>query len=140
MHEGKLLCVRHKGYENSISAGSWCLPGGGLDPSEALVPAVEREMIEETGVKPQVGNLLYIQQFAANDKEFLEFFFHVTNAQDYLNIDLSSTSHGGTEIDEISFIEPGTSEVLPKFLSTEPLEEVIVAAGPPKIFSQGLKG
>lgn len=139
MHEGKLLCVRHKEGENAISGRAWCLPGGGLDPGEALLPAVEREMVEETGVKPQVGNLLYIQQFAFEDREFLELFFHVTNAEDYLNIDLSGTSHGATEIDEIAFIDPSISDVLPKFLSTEPLEAMIASAGPPKIFSQQLK-
>src|SRR5256885_13487542 len=91
LHQGKLLCVRLKPYHevSASMASSWCLPGGGLDEGEALIPGLEREMLEETGVVPKVGNLLYVQQFAYNNKDYLEFFFHVTNSQDYLHIELS---------------------------------------------------
>lgn len=114
----------------------WCLPGGGLDEGEALLPGLEREMIEETGVKPQIGRLLYVQQFADDRAEYLEFFFHVTNSQDYLNIDLANTTHGADEIAEIAFVDPATCKVLPEFLSTEPLENTAASANPIKIISR----
>lgn len=102
-------------------AGAWCVPGGGLDEGEALIPGLKREILEEIGIKAVVGNLMYIQQFAYNGVEFLEFFFHVTNAKDYLQVDLSKTTHGATEIAEINFVDPVTTNILPKFLTTEPL-------------------
>ena len=37
--------------------------GGGIDIGEAAIPALEREIFEETGVKPSVGSLLYLQQY-----------------------------------------------------------------------------
>lgn len=124
LHEGKMLCVRQRHYAGAVMsiADNWCIPGGGLDPGESLVDGVTREMVEETGVKPVIGKLLYIQQFAYDGTEFLEFFFHVTNATDYLDIDLSKTTHGETEIAEIAFVDPATTDILPKFLTTEPLE------------------
>lgn len=141
LHEGKLLCVRLKPYKGSLREGAeaatdyWCLPGGGLEDGESLVAGVTREMVEETGVNPVVGNLLYIQQFMHGDKDYLEFFFHITNSQDYLDIDLSKSSHGLEEIAEIGFIDPAKLYVMPTFLSTEALQDHAATNGPPKIFS-----
>lgn len=121
--DGKLLCVKLKDYggDGAGSRGAWCTIGGGVPPGEALLPALKREVVEETGVEPSIGSLLYVQQFAFNNgaKEHLEFFFHVTNADDFLNIDLSKTSHGAAEIDQLAFIDPVKENVLPKFLNKE---------------------
>jgi 8-oxo-dGTP diphosphatase len=139
LYEGKLLCVRLKPYKGSLreesSADYWCLPGGGLEEGEALIAGVERELIEETGIKPVVGNLLYVQQFVHGEKDYLEFFFHITNSQDYLSIDLSKTTHGVEEIAEIGFVDPATIHILPEFLSTEALSEHAASNNPTKIYS-----
>ncbi|HET8669749.1 MAG TPA: NUDIX hydrolase [Candidatus Saccharimonadales bacterium] len=138
LHEGKLLCVRLKPYKDHLKRDNsyWCLPGGGLDEGEALIPGVEREMLEETGIEPVVGNLLYVQQFTHGDKDYLEFFFHITNSEDYLNIDLSKTTHGLEEIEEIGFVDPTASHVLPEFLATESLEKIATADGPTRVISR----
>ncbi len=94
----------------------WCIAGGGLDPGESLHDGLRREMVEETGVAPEIGRLLYIQQYAHNDREFLEFFFHITNADDYETIDLAATSHGEAEVARCGFVTPNVENVLPKFL------------------------
>ena len=92
-----------------------------MDVGEPLIPALERELIEETGIKPIVGNLLYVQQFQYKDWEHLEFFFHITNGEDYEQIDLEATSHGAIEIAEAGFIDPAKNTVLPIFLTEEDL-------------------
>lgn len=135
LHQGKLLCVRLKNYQGAITGDFWCLPGGGVDEGEALLPALEREMIEETGVKPQIGRLLYVNQFMSGDNDITEFFFHVTNALDYSNVDLAQSSHGHEEIEEIAFVDPANTRILPKFLTDEPLAEHISDSEPVKIFS-----
>lgn len=137
LHEGKLLCVRLKAYKEHLKRDNsyWCLPGGGLDESEALIDGVKREMLEETGVEAQVGDLLYVQQFTHGEKDYLEFFFHITNTRDYLNIDLSKSTHGEAEIEEIEFVDPKTVRVLPEFLATENI--VDQASGKPtKVISR----
>jgi len=136
LHEGKLLCVRQKHYHGAVVdiADNWCLPGGGLEAGEALEDGLRREMLEETGIAAEVGNLLYIQQFSHAGTEFLEFFFHVTNSQDYLEVDLSKSTHGELEIAEVGFVEPATTSILPEFLMTDDLTAQ-AAAGKTKVVS-----
>lgn len=137
LKDGKLLCVRLEKYSGRATDDGkdyWCTPGGGVDIGEPLIQALEREMIEETGVKPAIGNLLYIQQFEHKDWEHLEFFFHITNHDDYLNIDLHKTSHGAIEIAEIDFVDPSISDVMPLFLTKENIVED-AAAGITKVFN-----
>ncbi len=137
-HNNKLLCMRLKPYRLA-NRDFWCVPGGGVDEGEALLPALDREMIEETGVKPEIGNLLYIQQYIDGDdkqtEEQLEFFFHIKNSQDYLNVDLTKTTHGQEEIETLEFVDPKTVNLLPKFLKEESITEDIQLSGTAKIYS-----
>lgn len=122
VHDGKLLALRQKQYKDRATVDAndyWCTPGGGVDEGEALLPALERELVEELGIKPHIGQLLYVQQFIHNDIEQMEFFFEVLNASDYLNVDLSTTTHGVTEIEEFDFIDPAAHKVLPAFVAPE---------------------
>jgi 8-oxo-dGTP pyrophosphatase MutT (NUDIX family) len=133
-HDGKLLCAKLKPYKELFTTGDfWCTIGGGLDSGEDVLDGLKREVIEETGIVPQIGSLLYIQQYMMNDVDVLELFFHITNPTAYLNIDLSKTSHGNTEIAQIDFVEPSSNVILPKFLTTEPIDAQI-SSGITKIF------
>lgn len=134
--DGKLFCVRLKGYGGKNERDFWCLPGGGMYPAEPIVQTLRREMIEETGIKAQVGNLLYIQQFVENPgEEQLEFFFHVTNTDDYKDIDISGASHAEEEIAEYGFVDPKAGNILPEFLTTEDIAAHIASNSPTKIFN-----
>jgi hypothetical protein len=92
-------------------------------------------MIEETGIKPVIDDLLHVQQFVHNDVDYLEFFFHITNSAYYLRIDLSKTTHGEKEIAEIGFVDPINTHILPEFLTSELLTHVAVGHRPTKIVS-----
>ena len=120
--DGKLLLVKHKPYNGDTDKTFYCTVGGGLDDNEGLIEGLKREVKEETGVEAVVGRLLFVQQYTDN-YDHIEFFFHVTNAEDFEVIDLGKSSHGMLEIDEIGFFNPREITVLPLFLQELSVEE-----------------
>lgn len=114
--DGKLLCQRLKTYRRD-EIPYWCTPGGGLDIGESLHDGLHREMVEETGIVPKIGRLLFVQQFSEDgQKEQMEFFFHIENPEDYQTINLAETTHGMIEIEHVAFINPVSENILPAFL------------------------
>ena len=117
--DGKLLAVKHKHGEDI--SHYYAVPGGGLDPQESLVDGLARELREETGINAVIGNLLFIQQFPsarAGYAEELEFFFTVKNPDDFININLETTSHGAEELAVCEFVDPASVTLYPEFLQS----------------------
>ena len=131
--DGKLFVQRLK--KNGVEYDYWCTPGGGLDDGEDLLAGLKREMIEETGVTPVIGKLLFIQQFHDGEKEQLEFFFHIENADDYETLDLDATSHGHLEVAEHAFVDPKTNHILPQDIQEIDITGYISGSLPPLIMS-----
>jgi len=101
IHEGKLLGVKLS-HDTSFCA----LPGGHLEWKEDIKECLSREMVEELGVTPDIGRLLYINNFMDGDiRQSVEFFFEITNSQDYLNIEHLEKTHAH-EIAEVCWVKP----------------------------------
>jgi len=109
LYEGKLLVAKHLGTD------FMALPGGHLEYGEDVTTCLKRELVEELGVLPEIGRLLYISTFVSDDKtEYVEFFFEVKNGKDYLNIDGLERTHAH-ELAEILWVSPDSNiEILPK--------------------------
>ena len=133
--DGELLVTKFRQDDDSESA-HWGTFGGGVDPGESLHDAMHREMIEETGITPKVGKLLFTQQFEDEEKEYLEFFFHIENTEDYEAIDLTATSHGILEMTRSEFLDPKTNVVLPAFLQEIDIQDYIDNDRPVFIYSE----
>ncbi len=101
VHEGKLLIVKH-----TPGSDYYALPGGHLEPNETPAQCCEREILEELGVTPKLGRLLYVHTFKSKEvDDALEFFFEVTNGKDFLNLGGLERSHA-YELAEIRWITP----------------------------------
>lgn len=131
----RILCVKLANFQGKGPADFWCTPGGGIEDLEGLEDALYREMVEETGIAPIIGRLLYIQQRADSTNEHIEFFFHIENTSDYSSIDLSKSTHGELEIAEVTFINPNSEKVLPKFLTQTNIADDIASNAPVKFFN-----
>lgn len=135
--DGKLLCQQLKASADGGARDYWCTPGGGLDIGESLSAGLHREMIEETGIAPRIGKLLFIQQFSEDGlKEQMEFFFHIENPEDYETIDLTTTSHGELEIEHVEFVDPKVHTVLPAFLKELDIQSYIDTDKPVFIYTE----
>jgi hypothetical protein len=89
---------------------------------------------------------LFVQQYSENKptgdyqaQEFLEFFFHIENAEDYETID-QNASHYEAEILSCDFVDPKTSNVLPKFLQTEDIQKRIDVDSPVLVYAEFNQG
>jgi 8-oxo-dGTP pyrophosphatase MutT (NUDIX family) len=110
--KGKVFCVKLK-----HSPEFWCLPGGKLDTNERFDFATKRELIEELGVEPIIGNQLYMQQIYEGEECVLtEVGFNILNAEDYNKIDISKTTHGNIELAEYGFKDIKMINFLPNNL------------------------
>ena len=140
LKDGKMLCQELKPTEDGKARDYWCTPGGGLDSEESLRDGLYREMIEETGIAPKIGRLLFVQQFSDSHHgiplEQMEFFFLIENPDDYETVDLSTTTHGELEIDNVAFIDPRTHNILPAFLQRIDVQEYVEKTLPVLVYSE----
>jgi ADP-ribose pyrophosphatase YjhB (NUDIX family) len=112
IHSNKLLMCKLKHNHDF-----YCLPGGKLDPGETIEAGLERELIEETGIKPVIGQLAFINQFINAENHRIEFFFLVSNGADYANFDPSQGSHA-FEIADFKMTDPTDPQynLMPAFI------------------------
>jgi 8-oxo-dGTP diphosphatase len=54
---------------DEVDAGSWTLPGGGLDWGEHPLGGLRREFIEETGLEPRPISLLGIHSYSLTSEQ-----------------------------------------------------------------------
>jgi 8-oxo-dGTP pyrophosphatase MutT (NUDIX family) len=114
IHDDKLLVVKH-----SHGLDFAALPGGHLEYGESPLECVEREVIEELGIKPVVGDLLYVHSYVTEERQSIEFFFAIDNAIDYLDLHSAHRTHAH-EIDEYLWIGRDSSlRVLPEQFMTD---------------------
>lgn len=95
IHDEKMLVV------NIVKNDYYCLAGGKFEPEEDILECIDRELIEELGVKPEIGRLLYINTFFdKNNIKNMDFIFEVKNGKDYLDLENVNRTHA-FELSEI---------------------------------------
>lgn len=125
LDNGELLVAAHPGHNY------YALPGGKLEFGEDPISCMKRELIEELGIDPQIGRLLYVNSFASGDVQTVEFLFEILNSGDYRDYEKYERTHA-FELAGLEWIKPENSkELLPKKLA-EDFKNDAVFSGIPK--------
>jgi ADP-ribose pyrophosphatase YjhB (NUDIX family) len=99
----RLLLVR-RGREPG--RGLWSIPGGRVEAGESLVDAVERELVEETGIAARCGPLLGVAEHREGDHHFV--------ILDYLvEVAVAVPLVPGTDADEARWVPLGEVADMP---------------------------
>lgn len=62
--KGQILILREANtYDEGTNAGRYDLPGGRLNPGEAFLDGLKREVDEETGLQIEVGKPIYVDEW-----------------------------------------------------------------------------
>jgi len=93
--------------------GRWCLPGGQLDSGESVAETCAREVLEETGLMVQVGQLIGVYSnpnmlLSYDDQhqyQIVSFHFLVTVTGGELGLSNETTAFGYFSQDEISTMD-----------------------------------
>ncbi|QQR38998.1 NUDIX domain-containing protein [Devosia rhizoryzae] len=106
LRDGHILLVRH------FRPGKhdfWSGPGGGVEGSEELHQAAEREAWEETGISVRAHTLAYIDELIDNTGRIVQFWF----LADYLSGEIDTGNNPATNE---SIVEAGwfAREALPQ--------------------------
>ena len=72
VRDGKVLFVK-RGREPG--RGLWSLPGGGIEPGETMREAVAREVLEETSLGVEVGDVAWVYDVIIREDRELKYHF-----------------------------------------------------------------
>ena len=79
-HEGKILLMRLK------NSSYFSLPWGGWEAPENSHECLTREIVEELGVCPKIGDIAATNEFRYKDQPCNELWYFIDNGNDFLDI------------------------------------------------------
>lgn len=107
VYDNKILVVKHSAKNNY-----YALPGGHLEWGESVIECMKREIIEELGIEPKIGRLLYVRNYIRDSfSQSIEFHFEIINSVDYTDISKLNGTHS-FELAEICWIGKDDSKIL----------------------------
>ena len=97
-------------------AGEWAIPGGKVDAGESLRDAVEREILEETGISVRAGEMVYQLEYIEHDEQGGIAFHYVV--LDYATEYLAGEPCAGDDAEEAAWVRFDELAALPLTDST----------------------
>ncbi|WP_169713579.1 NUDIX hydrolase [Paludifilum halophilum] len=99
----RVLVLRKSPEERSAKdSHGWDFPGGGLEPSEPLMDALYREVLEETGLQIRVIGPAYIYDDIQEEKHLIIVKFACHQPSGRLKLSAEHESYRWTPMEELS--------------------------------------
>ena len=111
IHDDALLMVQRA---QEPGKGLWSLPGGRVEQGEYLADALRREVLEETGLVVDVGELAGILEVPGEELHYVILDYHATVRGD-------PTVRAGTDASDVRWIpldQVAHTECTPRFVET----------------------
>jgi 8-oxo-dGTP diphosphatase len=100
---GRVLLIKRK-YEPL--KGHWSLPGGMVEIGETLETALTREMVEETGLRVDVGPVIEVfDRIMRDEQRRVRYHFVLI---DYLCWPAEGSLRAGSDVDAAIWVDPAT--------------------------------
>ena len=102
--DNKILLVNHSLYGSGTSF--WNPPGGGVQFGEKAIDALKREFKEETGLKVEAGEMLFMNEFIQPPLHAIEIFFQIFSQEGVVETGADSEfSENDQIIREVKFMD-----------------------------------
>lgn len=111
IHDDALLMVQRA---HDPGKGLWSLPGGRVEQGEYLADALRREVLEETGLTVEIGELAGILEVPGDDLHYVILDYHATVAGD-------PAPTAGTDASEVRWVplrDVAKMDCTPRFVET----------------------
>lgn len=111
IHDDALLMVQRA---HDPGKGLWSLPGGRVEQGEYLADALRREVLEETGLTVDVGELAGILEVPGDDLHYVILDYHATVTGD-------PAPTAGTDASEVRWVplrDVAKMDCTPRFVET----------------------
>lgn len=96
-----LLLINHSGIH---TGGFWAPPGGGIEFGESLEMCLQRELMEETGLRISVGDFAFICEYIHLPLHAIEIFFKINVEGGILSAGIDPEMADNQIIKEVGFI------------------------------------
>jgi ADP-ribose pyrophosphatase YjhB (NUDIX family) len=100
--------------------GEWSVPGGMLELGETLCDGVRREVLEETGIAVEPGEVLDVFDSIFTDSLGRTQYHYVLI--DYLCLPLSGEARAGSDVTDVRWV---SADALPAMNLRESIEQVV---------------
>lgn len=83
IQNNQILLVKH--HSINETGILWAPPGGGMQFGESAIATLEREFLEETGLRIKVGKFLFVNEYFEAPLHAVELFFEVSLITDKIS-------------------------------------------------------
>lgn len=72
-YDNKVLFLK-RSADDDLAPGTWCLPGGGVDPGETMLEGAVREVKEESDVDVKIRDLYPVLNIEVSNNKLIHYF------------------------------------------------------------------